>query len=96
MIPTQDPSSKQDDWQANGAMKKPTTLVTDAAPRPFPEICADLRRRVTALLEEQTDDEVLQSVQKQVRISTGVIKEALERFRWVTGWVDFVAGPREQ
>jgi FAD synthetase len=35
---------------------------------------------VTAFLEEQTDNEVLQGVQNQVRVSLGVIEEAMRRY----------------
>ena len=36
-----------------------------------------------ALLEEQTDDVALRGVQDQVRISMGVIEEAIRTYRWV-------------
>jgi FAD synthetase len=35
---------------------------------------------VIAFLEEQIDDEVLRNVQSQVRVSMGVIEEALCRY----------------
>jgi len=48
--------------------------------RTFPEVCDDLRRKVVTFLEEQTDDELLQNVQNRIRVSMGVIEEALKRY----------------
>jgi len=35
---------------------------------------------VVAFLEEQTDDELLKNVQNQIRVSMGIIEEALKRY----------------
>jgi len=74
---TQDPHPHQDDSQVNGVAKPASA---SDAPRTLPEICDELRRKVIAFLEEQTDDEVLRNVQSQVRVSMGVIEEALGRY----------------
>jgi len=42
--------------------------------------CAEMHSRVTALLDEDTSDEVLQQVQSQTRISLKVLDEALDRY----------------
>ena len=57
--------------------------ATSAPPRTLPEICFTLRRKLLALLEEKTDDAVLRGVQDQVRVSMGVIEEAIRTYRWV-------------
>lgn len=46
----------------------------------LPEICDELRSKVIAFLEEKTEDEMLRNVQSQVRVSMGVIEEALSRY----------------
>jgi FAD synthetase len=74
---TQDAPSHQDDSRVNGVAKP--TSASDTA-RTLPEICDELRRKVIAFLEEQIDDEVLRNVQSQVRVSMGVIEEALCRY----------------
>jgi FAD synthetase len=74
---TQDAPSYPDDSRVNGVAKPPSA---SDVPRTLPEICDELRRKVIAFLEEQTDDEVLQNVQSQVRVSMGVIVEALCRY----------------
>lgn len=51
-----------------------------AAGRSLPEVCDELRRKVTDFLEEKTDDKMLLRTQNQVRISMGVIEDALSRY----------------
>jgi FAD synthetase len=74
---TQDAPSHPDDSRVNGVTKPASA---SDAPRTLPEICDELRRKVIAFLEEQTDDKVLRNVQSQVRASMGVIEEALCRY----------------
>lgn len=73
----QEAPSHQDNVQVNGVVKP--VAVSDT-PRPLPVICDELRRKVIAFLEEQTDDVVLQNVQSQVRVTMGIIEEAMRRF----------------
>lgn len=63
----------------NGAPGPASAPTSDAIPA-LAEVCRELRRKVTAFLEEQTDNEVLQGVQNQVRVSLGVIEEAMRRY----------------
>lgn len=74
---TQDAPSHQDGPRVNGA---PKPAASASAPPALPEVCRELRRKVTAFLEEQTDSKVLQAVQSQVRVSMGVIEEAMRRY----------------
>jgi FAD synthetase len=73
---TQDAPS-QGDSRVNGITKPGPG--SDAS-RTIPEIYDKLRHKVIAFLEEQTDDLMLQNVQSQVRLSMGVIQEALCRY----------------
>lgn len=62
---------------ANGAAKLPS----DGAPRPWPETCSVLRRKVARLLSQVSDDDtVLRSTQQRARASMAVIREALQRY----------------
>ncbi|KAI1335807.1 putative FAD synthetase [Xylariaceae sp. FL0016] len=45
------------------------------------DLCRDLKLRVDALLERQTDDKILKAVQAQVRIAKGVVEDALRRYK---------------
>ncbi len=74
---TQDVHSHQDDSRVNGV---PKPASPSDAPHTLLETCDELRRKVIAFLEEQTDDEVLRNVQNRVRVSMGVIEEALCRY----------------
>lgn len=49
-------------------------------PRTLHEICNDLRPKVLGLLNEDTTDELLQSVQKKLRVSLAVIDQALKQY----------------
>ena len=44
------------------------------------ETSRELRRKVFAFLEENLEDGILKDVQSQVRISMGVVEEALRRY----------------
>lgn len=61
----------------NGVANGVTTLNTD---RTLPDICHTLQQKVLAFLDEQLEDPTLQKVQEQVRISNGVIEDALRRY----------------
>lgn len=74
-----DTSVAQDGSPVNGAAKLPST---SDAPRTLEEVAVDLRRKVLDLLELQTDDELLQNLQKQVRISMKVIEDSFKRYKY--------------
>lgn len=74
---TQDAPSLRDDSRVNGAAKLSAASVGS---RPLPDICNDIRRRVTAFLDETVEDEILRGAQSQVRVSVGVIEDALKRY----------------
>lgn len=76
---TQDAPSYQYGSRVNGAAESASASLSDV-PRTLPEVCGELRRKVTAFLEEETDDKVLRGVQSQIRVSMGVIEEALRRY----------------
>lgn len=66
-----------DEARVNGAAK---TALSDKT-GPLPEICYELRNKLLAFLDETIeDDETLQNVQRQVRISIAVIDDALRRY----------------
>ena len=46
-------------------------------------LCHELRRKVDAFLALETEDAVLQSTQRQVRVAGDVIDESLRRYRCV-------------
>ncbi|KUL88972.1 hypothetical protein ZTR_06128 [Talaromyces verruculosus] len=74
-----DSSVAQDGSPVNGAAKLPFASDT---PRTLEEVAVDLRRKVFDLLELQTDDELLQNLQKQVRISMKVIEDSFKRYKY--------------
>jgi FAD synthetase len=78
-----DSSVAQDGSPVNGAAKLPSA---SDGPRTLEQVAIDLRRKVLNLLELQTDDELLQNVQKQVRISMNVIEDSFERYQYKYGW----------
>lgn len=71
--------SYEDGSRVNGVAESASASIPDA-PRTLPEVCGELQRKVTAFLEEKTEDTVLRGVQSQVRVSIGVIEEALRRY----------------
>lgn len=79
---TQDAPCHQGGPQVNG-IAEPTSASVSDVPRSLLRICDELRRKVTAFLDEQTDSKVLQGVQSQVRVSMGVIEEAMRRYGYV-------------
>ncbi|KAL2182056.1 uncharacterized protein P884DRAFT_235481 [Thermothelomyces heterothallicus CBS 202.75] len=71
----------QDVARVNGVIR--TDSLPDPRsmmPRALPDVCFELQAKVDAFLAEQTDDRVLRNVQSQVRVSMGVIQEALRRY----------------
>ncbi|KAK2055707.1 adenine nucleotide alpha hydrolases-like protein [Colletotrichum caudatum] len=50
------------------------------SPRSFYDVCNELRNRVDAFLAEDQKTEVLRNVQSQMRVSMGVVEEALARY----------------
>ena len=79
---TQDAPCHQGGPRVNGIAEPASASVSDV-PRSLLQICDELRRKVTAFLDEQTDSKVLQGVQSQVRVSMGVIEEAMRRYGYV-------------
>ncbi|EED18620.1 FAD synthetase, putative [Talaromyces stipitatus ATCC 10500] len=74
----QDSSFAQDGSPVNGATKNPSA---SNVPRTLEEVAIELRTKVFDLLELQTNDELLQNLQKQIRISIEVIEESFRRYR---------------
>ncbi|KAJ9220400.1 hypothetical protein DTO169C6_7289 [Paecilomyces variotii] len=70
---------RQNDSRVNGIIARAPPPSSD--PRTLSEICHELRQKVTAFLEQSTGDELIQRVQRQVRVSIHVIEEALTRYR---------------
>ncbi|KJZ71616.1 hypothetical protein HIM_09010 [Hirsutella minnesotensis 3608] len=72
---------------ANGIPKmRPTVTVAPSdEPRPWPEICAILRRKVADFVaaspdRDRHDDDVLRSTRARTRESLAVVSEALQRY----------------
>ncbi|GKT97449.1 phosphoadenosine phosphosulfate reductase [Colletotrichum tofieldiae] len=66
---------------ANSYPAKPHS--SEPSPRSFYDVCDELRLRVDAFLAEDQNTEVLRNVQAQLRVSMGVVEEALARYRCV-------------
>ncbi|KAK4237270.1 hypothetical protein C8A03DRAFT_44843 [Achaetomium macrosporum] len=65
----------------NGTAKTDKSALTrGSSTRTLPEICFELQAKIDAFLCEETEDDVLRSVQRQVKVSMGVIQEALRRY----------------
>jgi FAD synthetase len=79
---TQDAPSHQDGPRVNG-VAEPVSASGSDAPRTLREICDELRRKLTDFLGKETDNKLLRGVQKQVRVSMGVIEEAMARYQYV-------------
>ncbi|OHX00318.1 phosphoadenosine phosphosulfate reductase [Colletotrichum incanum] len=63
---------------ANGYPAKPHS--SESSPRSFYDVCDELRLRVDAFLAEDQKAELLRNVQAQLRVSMGVVEEALARY----------------
>ncbi|GKT52270.1 uncharacterized protein ColSpa_12451 [Colletotrichum spaethianum] len=70
---------------SNGYPAKPHS--SEPTPRSFHDVCDELRHRVDAFLAEEQKTEVLRNVQAQLRVSMGVVEEALARYRCVCAYV---------
>ncbi|KAK3301628.1 uncharacterized protein B0T15DRAFT_487859 [Chaetomium strumarium] len=70
------------DVRINGAAKpdRSAALTRGSSTRTLPEICFELQAKIDAFLCEETEDDVLRGVQSQVKVSMGVIQEALRRY----------------
>ena len=49
----------------------------------LPDICYTLRGKVTAFLEQPSDDQLVRATQAQARVAMGVIEEALQSYTYV-------------
>lgn len=65
----------------NGYPAKPK--CADPPPRSLYDVCLELRERVDAFLAEEPERPLLRNVQAQLRVSMGVVEEALGRHRCV-------------
>lgn len=52
-------------------------------PRTLQDVCLELRERIDAFLAEEPETPLLRNVQAQLRVSMGVVEEALGRYRCV-------------
>ncbi|KAK4650899.1 3'-phosphoadenosine 5'-phosphosulfate sulfotransferase [Podospora pseudocomata] len=68
--------------KTNGVAKQGEPAPVAQPPqRTLPDICYELRGKIDAFLTEDiTNDNVLRNVQSQIRVSIGVIEEALRRY----------------
>src|SRR5436190_11153380 len=55
----------------------------DPPPRSLHDVCLELRERVDAFLAEDPETFLLRNVHRQLRVSMGVVEEALGRYRCV-------------
>ncbi|KAF9874445.1 FAD synthetase [Colletotrichum karsti] len=62
----------------NGYPAKPH--LSESPPRSFYDVCVELRDKVDAFLAEEPKTSVLRNVQEQLRVSMGVVDEALARY----------------
>ena len=65
----------------NGYPAKPK--CASPPPRSLHDVCLELRERVDAFLAEEPERPLLRNVQAQLRVSMGVVEEALGRHRCV-------------
>ncbi|KAJ3952097.1 3'-phosphoadenosine 5'-phosphosulfate sulfotransferase [Colletotrichum tropicale] len=63
---------------ANGYPAKPH--LSESPPRSFHDVCVELRDKVDAFLAEDPKTDVLRNVQEQLRVSMGVVDEALATY----------------
>lgn len=67
--------------RTNGEVPRTTATPSRTAPI-LPDICYTLRRKVTAFLEQPSDDQLVRDTQAQARVAMGVIKEALQSYTY--------------
>jgi hypothetical protein len=66
----------------NGYPAKPE-LAADPGARSLRDVCLELRERVDAFLAEEPETSLLREVQARLRVSMGVVEEALQRYQCV-------------
>lgn len=67
-----------------GVNGHPTTELPQCAEsnrRSFRDVCLELRDKVEEFLAEEQKARLLRDVQAQVRVSIGVVEEALDKYR---------------
>jgi len=74
-------AAHQDKPVLNSYSAKPK--CTDPPHRSLHDVCLELRERVDAFLAEKPETPLLRNVQAQLRVSMGVVEEALGRYRCV-------------
>jgi hypothetical protein len=72
-------------YQAKPVLNRYSTKpkCTDPPPSSLQDVCLELRERVDAFLAEEPETPLLRNVQAQLRVSMGVVEEALGRYRCV-------------
>lgn len=65
----------------------PNGIAADA--HPFRAVCANMGQKLSSFLEENVEDEILRSVQKQTRASLATIQEALLRYPYASPFSSF-------
>lgn len=58
----------------------PASPLVGDTPLPFPQLCAKIHERVTALLDEKDPSPRIKSVQEQTKTSLRIIAEALDQY----------------
>lgn len=79
----QESVSSTGDVYTNGHVKPEIAANAIPAPVSLPDLCLQLRRKVNAFVEQQTDNESIRLTQKQTKISLEVVEDALKRYRLV-------------
>ncbi|TQS31921.1 hypothetical protein Golomagni_07782, partial [Golovinomyces magnicellulatus] len=64
----------------NGHAKSDVAIDAVGTPESFSKLCIELRRKVTAFLDEPTEDDTIKHTQKQTKISLQVVEDALKRY----------------
>ncbi|KAI5928294.1 hypothetical protein F4810DRAFT_647830 [Camillea tinctor] len=66
--------------QTKPALNGYHTKPSNSTPRSLYDVCRELREKVDAFLAEEPETSLLRNVQAQVRVSMGVVEEALSRY----------------
>jgi hypothetical protein len=86
------PDMIQDHGQlAPEARQLPLVNGASAAKRSLQEVCQDLRDRIDTFLNEEQSTELLKQVQQQLRISMGVVEDALTEYECVGSDTPFLS-----
>lgn len=86
----QEAVSSTGDVYTNGHVKPEVAANGIPASVSLPELCLQLRHRVNAFVDQQTDDESIRLTQKQTKISLEVVEDALKRYRLVAAVIHAV------